>query len=232
MNRRRAADTVGKRFGRLLVLKRTSLKRALCQCDCGVRREMDIYGISHGRTKSCGCLHREHLAGIGDNLRTHGRSASREYRAWRAARRRCHNPDDKAYSYYGGRGIVMCEQWRDDFEKFARDMGECPTGFTLERRDVDKGYSPSNCCWIPKHKQASNKRNSVRIEWQGESLTIAEWSRKLGICQKTIAGRLKTGRSIEEVLRPTSLKSNAKPLRGLSDYHLRLKASLDEREPA
>ena len=218
-----AADTIGKRFGRIVVLERTSLKKALCQCDCGTRRELDIYGIAYGRTKSCGCLHRERLDGIGAERRSHGLSASREYRAWFMARRRCYNPRDKAYSHYGERGIEMCPSWRDDFEAFFRDMGECPAGFTLERSNVDEGYAPGNCCWIPQYKQAANKRNNVRIEWSGENLTIAEWSRKLGIGQKTLSYRYHAGLPLEAVFSTKSLKARDKALRDLPAGHRKLK---------
>lgn len=153
------------------------------------------------------CVNPEHLfLSVSNKQRTHGRSTSREYRAWLSARRRCLNPADSAYADYGGRGIAMCKEWVDDFEAFERDMGKCPTGYTIERLDVNQGYAPSNCCWIPKHRQASNKRNTVKIEWQGETLTIADWSRKLGISQSVIANRRKAGRPLHEVFQTTSLR--------------------------
>lgn len=153
------------------------------------------------------CVNPSHLfLSRGNKRRTHGRSNSREYKSWAAARLRCINPSDKSYNDYGGRGITMCAEWLDDFEAFARDMGECPPGHSIERIDVEQGYSVDNCCWIPKQRQAANKRNSVKIEWRGEAMSVADWAKKTGIAPSVIANRLKSGRPLDEVFQTTRLK--------------------------
>src|SRR4028119_2458272 len=111
----------------------------------------------------------------------HGMAKTPIYRAWRSMRTRCENSKSLFFSYYGGRGIRVCDRWLD-FVKFYEDMGA--TYFphaSLERIDNDTGYEPSNCKWIPRSEQAKNRRSNHVVEYKGISDTIAGWSRRLGI---------------------------------------------------
>jgi hypothetical protein len=125
---------------------------------------------------------------------------SKTYAAWNAAKNRCTNPRNKSWASYGGRGIFMCPRWLESFENFLADMGECPVGLTLERRNNSLGYSPGNCQWATRVAQANNRRNSVFLEFNGERLTIADWARRFGFGWHVIPLRLKLGWSVERTL--------------------------------
>jgi hypothetical protein len=91
---------------------------------------------------------------------THGMSKTPTYIAWVEARKRCHSPQNKRFPSYGGRGIFVCDRWRNSFEAFFSDMGECPEGLTLERKDNDRGYEPGNCVWADRCQQSRNRRSN------------------------------------------------------------------------
>lgn len=166
----RRIDLTGQQFGRLLVLEMVREPgkdaRVRCRCECGAETTVLAYNVRNGNTSSCGCIAREGAAArglviapiIGAANRTHGMRGTRTYVSWLDARKRCHSPQNKRYAYYGGRGIAVCDQWRDSFESFLADMGECPPGLTLERLDNNKGYEPGNCVWATKEQQARNRR--------------------------------------------------------------------------
>lgn len=103
---------------------------------------------------------------------------------------RCYKSSCHAYENYGGRGITVCDRWQD-FTLFYEDNLEHETsGLTIDRTDVEKGYSPENCRWVTMKEQANNKRVTVRIEFNGEEKTLLEWSDLLGINYHTLWSRL------------------------------------------
>jgi len=156
-------DLTDRKFGRLKALKRVENrgKRVywLCECDCGTTKEIQGAHLKNGMISSCGCLNRELI--IARNLK-HGEGKdghiTREYRAWLHMKGRCTIPTDKAYSWYGGRGIGVYDQWKENFRSFLNDMGRCPKGYTLQRMNNDGDYEPSNCLWSPPEDQVKNKR--------------------------------------------------------------------------
>lgn len=110
--------------------------------------------------KSCGCLG---IEARGDRLRTHGRSKTKSYWLYRAIITRCYNPKSAAYKNYGGRGIVMCDEWKASFEAFYAAMGERPEGLSIDRKNNDGPYSKDNCRWATPLQQANNKRRKAPL---------------------------------------------------------------------
>jgi hypothetical protein len=131
---------------------------------------------------------------------THGKSRTPAWRSYHAMMTRCYNERQRTYQQYGGRGITVCDRWRAGFEFFYADMGDRPDGMTLDRLDVNAGYSPSNCRWATDDEQVNNKQDSVILEWQGERLNVAQWSAKTGISRGAIETRIKLGWDIEKTL--------------------------------
>ena len=163
----------------------------LCRCDCGGENIVDSGNLRNGNTRWCQLCasnyKRQHRA-------THGKSRSRVYNIWSKIKERVLNPDHPRYPDYGGRGIDMCPRWAASFEAFDDDMGVPPSDdHQIERKDNDKGYWPDNCVWANRFEQGANKRNNVVLTALGETHILAEWSRKTGLKERTIAKRIKEG---------------------------------------
>lgn len=132
----------------------------------------------------------------------HGMTGCPEWRAWRNMKRRCDSPCRQDYHRYGGRGIKVCERWRDSFLAFYEDMGPRPSDqHTLERVDNDGNYEPSNCVWKTRKEQGQNRCNCRYLTYRGETRTISEWADVTGINQATIQSRVKKqGWGVEKAL--------------------------------
>lgn len=186
-NDRMKHDLTGQTFGRLMAISYAGLfpvyggKNASywnCECSCGTKLKVSAGNLRHSGQKSCGCLRHEFLMRYNT---THGQSRSPTSNMWSHAKSRCFNPKNPKYKDYGGRGITMCDEWRNDFSAFFRDMGACPKGCSLDRRDVNGNYDPTNCRWLRMRNQGANQRKTIWVEIRGRRTCLARACRLLGI---------------------------------------------------
>ncbi|MEV5703041.1 AP2 domain-containing protein [Streptomyces anthocyanicus] len=211
-------DIQGQRFGRLVVLSEAGRKGRkvawLCQCDCGKTTRTTGTLLRTGQSKSCGCTHGGHNA-------THRMTGSRLYGTWKNMLNRTTNPNTKGYTYYGGRGITVCERWRK-FENFYADMG--PTfrdGLSLDRIDSNGNYEPANCRWVDLPEQNRNKRSNVHLTLHGHTLIMSAWAEKLGIPYSRLAYRVSKGwpheRALTEGVAPERVAATLEELEQKTD---------------
>lgn len=165
-------DLTGRRFGKLVVIERDLIspskdfhKRWWCSCDCGNRKSVVASYLRDGRVVTCGCGRKTRL---GDFTRSHGKSDTGAYNSWVGARSRCHNPSNPNFQWYGGRGITMCQRWRDSFSAFLEDMGDRPPGTTIDRINNDGDYTPGNCRWVTQEANCGNTRIAKSVLWRGQ----------------------------------------------------------------
>lgn len=195
---------VGEQFGRLTTVRKLYKNQFghqywLCSCECGESSEVLYSQLRGGKTRSCGCLRFDFTGST-----THGQVKTREYTSWAHMKSRCYRSNDDAYDRYGGRGIKVCDRWRDSFEHFIADMGKCPEGLSLGRIHNDKDYCPDNCRWETFIQQANNKRNNRMVVHSGITKTVAEWSRASGLSSALLIYRLNAGWPTERLLIPAS----------------------------
>lgn len=200
---RRYIDMTGQRIGKLKVIELAGVCENYaiwrCKCDCG--NEVEVRGSALRKsnpTESCGCINKEIQRA---RFKTHGLSRGRTYSSWHAMRERCLNQEHEAFYRYGGRGIGICDEWINDFEKFIGDMGERPKGTSLDRIDNDKGYSKDNCRWVTRKQQCRNKRDNVLLTFNGKTQCVSAWADEIGLKACTLFRRIHDGRmSTEEAL--------------------------------
>ena len=223
-------DLTGQRFGRLVVIGQAidedSLRKEskqhtkfwLCQCDCGKTKIVSSAHLKDGHTKSCGCWHDENARLA---TRTHGMAKTRLHAVWNTMKQRCNNPNNTKYKNYGGRGIKVCDEWKDfiPFYNWAinngydeqAEFGEC----TIDRIDVNGDYCPENCRWVNIDVQMQNMTINRILEYKGEKHTLSEWGRILGKKGKLFKSRIDAGWSVEEAME-------------IPYYHSRRKANVNE----
>ena len=171
---------IGDRFGRLTIISAIPECRLhggkkkrwwLCRCDCGTERYFQSTKLRRGKSTSCGCKRLDNLM-LGTNAKysflTTSLNGKRTYGSWKSMVARCCNPEAINFKNYGGRGIMVCDRWRQSYQNFLDDMGLRPEGLTLGRKDNNGDYEPDNCRWETAEQQYGNKRNTVFIE--GEKL--------------------------------------------------------------
>lgn len=210
----KALKLEGKKFARLLVLKRVENDKKedscwLCLCDCGNKKIVRGYHLTSGRIKSCGCIKKEIIR---SRESTHLLTNTKLYRIWAGIKQRCFNSNHKNYERYKGRGITMCEEWKDDFMSFYNwaIKNGYKNGLTIERINNDGNYSPSNCRWATREEQANNTSRNHFIVFHGEKHTIADWAKKLDIGYKRLSNRINSGLPIEKCFYKGKLSNNGK----------------------
>jgi hypothetical protein len=126
---------------------------------------------------------------------------SPEYVTWVSMKQRCYNPKFKSFKHYGGRGITVCESWRQDFRNFLKNVGAKPSPrHQLDRIDNNKGYYPGNVRWATPNEQSRNRRSTVFLTFRGECKPLITWCEQLGISRLLVAKRVRTGWEHEKAL--------------------------------
>ncbi|MFA7177604.1 MAG: hypothetical protein WC114_10175 [Smithellaceae bacterium] len=194
------ASLAGQRFGRLEVLYYVGQRYAswLCLCDCGQHTAVAGGALRKGKTRSCGCLQAERSAAAST---VHGGYGTTEYRRWDSMIQRCVNKNHKHYHNYGGRGIKVCERWRNSFAAFLEDLGPRPSAnHSIDRIDNNGDYCPENCRWATKAEQVRNTRRNRLVAFRGETLCVADLARRHGLTPQALQGRLNAGWPVERAI--------------------------------
>lgn len=196
-----AYDLLNKRFGKLTVIELTKdrshkERHWKCLCDCGNEHIAKSSSLVHGRAIQCrNCSMKQ----IAESNKKHGCEPKRLHEIYTNMKTRCHNPKYSLYHRYGGRGIKVCPEWEESFSSFrswALSSGY-EDGLSLDRADNDGDYTPENCRWSTIVEQANNRRTNRIISYKGESDTLANWARKIGMSYAVLQARLNAGWSIE-----------------------------------
>ena len=200
-----AMNLIGERFGRLVVIERAGTDASghtawKCKCDCGNEKIARGSHLKVGYIKSCGCLVIDTLR---DNSTKHGLEHTRIYRIWQGMRLRCYNEKSNRFHRYGGRGITICDEWKNNIQSFydwAMSSGY-REDLTIDRIDNDKGYSPENCRWVTIKEQMNHTSKNRHMTINGVKKTIAEWAEESGMNYSTLYTRIITnGWSLERAL--------------------------------
>lgn len=183
---------VGQKFGKLTVKEKHGSRNNrtlwLCQCECGNNTIVNRRYLINGDTKSCGCLKKK------PQVNTHRMSKTPEYVTWCSIKNRCYNKNQKKYKDYGGRGIKVCDRWKNSFINFYSDMGKRPSkAHSIDRINNNDDYSPDNCKWSTPIEQANNTRSNRTIEINGEVKTLAQWCRFYNINHAVVKVRIFRG---------------------------------------
>lgn len=216
---RKYKDLTGQRFGYLVAIKPNGKTKNCniiwdCLCDCGNHTNVTSGNLVRGSITSCGC---KRSYTISEKNKTHGKSGTRLYMVWSRMVTRCTKPSHHAYKDYGGRGITVCEEWKNNYQSFYdwamktgyndnAPMFEC----TLDRIDVDGNYEPSNCRWVTIKEQARNRRSSRIIEYKGKKYCAVELAEKINMSVDTLKRRLNKGWSVDDAVNTPVRKWNRK----------------------
>lgn len=203
----------GTKWGKLTFIRELPAKGKRrfveCRCECGAIVSRRIDALTNEKHKHC-C--RKCVGPLISKRRTrHGASQSLEFKSWCSMRRRCTIPSAHNYSYYGGRGIKVCDEWLKSFPAFLRDMGKRPSiAHTLDRINGDGNYEPGNCRWADQKMQSRNRKDRPTICLNDVTKTIAEWAEITGISDNAIYRRRVAGWPAELILNPAITKQQAK----------------------
>lgn len=211
-------DFSGEILGLLTVVRRIDpeISRPIkweCRCQCGTVKAFTSFSLGLGR-QSCGCQPYHRSRG-----KTHGHSKRRpEYKAWEAMKHRCYNESNKKYHRYGGRGVYVCDRWRNGYADFAADMGIRPSQLhSIDRIDNDGSYTcgkhdlcddcreknaPANCRWATDREQCTNTMRNVYLTANGKTQSLEEWAAELSVTRGCLYNRRWRGWSDEEIIDP------------------------------
>lgn len=183
-------NLIGETFGRLTVISLKGLDKHHsrlweCKCTCGKTSYVRSADLMSGKVVSCGCYSRDMAR---ERATKHLMCDSRLYCIYNNMKTRCYRKNAKHYSNYGGRGITICDEWREDFSNFVKwaSASGYSDDLTIERVDVNKGYSPDNCTWIPLNKQAINRTTTHYVTYKGTKMPLSYLAEKVGLARSTI----------------------------------------------
>lgn len=200
----RLIDLSGQSFGKLTVLERAPNdgRRTMwaCRCSCGKSSIVDADHLRTGHTTSCGCAWVEKCRKHGHAHDRFGRQ-SRTYKAWVNMRSRADGVTEKYQEYYVDRKISVCDRWQR-FENFLADMGECPKGMSLDRRDNNGNYEPKNCRWATPKEQTINRRKTLFVEFGGSRLCLKDACSRAGVLYDTALKRVRRGMTPQQAIQP------------------------------
>jgi hypothetical protein len=193
----RFINILGHEYGRLTVIALYGEKGTqksshwTCKCKCGKVKIVRGSHLRTGRVVSCGCFKDENT---GERFTTHGKTKSRnipaEFNIWQGMIERCHNPSSMSFKNYGGRGIFVCDEWRNNFPAFMAYIGQRPSlKHSVDRINTNLGYQPGNVRWATHKEQARNTRTNCILTYNGESKCLAEWAEIVKIPYHTIKAR-------------------------------------------
>lgn len=190
-------DMTGLTFGCWTVIAESASKSRIikwsCRCVCGTERDVSGGHLRYGGSKSCGC---QMPKGADHPSFKHGMSETPEFKIWLQIHTRCYNENYADWDHYGGRGIRMCPEWKDDFLAFYRDVGRRPSeNHSIDRREVNGDYEPGNCRWATDVEQARNTTRTRWVEYLGQKVCLSEACERSGIPYATAQDRIHAGRN-------------------------------------
>ena len=198
---KRFKDITGQKFGRLTALHRLHNYHKkgtywLCECECGNLKEINYRNLRNNNTKSCGCLCKE------GTHHTHNKTNTKLYNVWCGMKSRCYYKNHNKYDRYGARGIVVCDEWKDDFETFYNWAMEnnYKEGLTIDRIDNDGNYEPINCRWVTNKEQSNNRSTNVNIYYNGYNYNLAQWGNILNLSHAVLSHRYHNNYDTTEML--------------------------------
>ena len=197
---------IGDKFSKLTVIGFVGVNKKkkrvwLCRCECGKEIQVHTGKLTSGHTKTCGCTRIQNIVNaIKISNTKHGMKGTKEYVAWSEMKQRCTNPNAQQYKNYGARGIKVCDRWLNSFENFYADMGKAPEGFSIDRIDVNGDYCPENCRWADYETQQYNRRDTVKITFNGITENLLYWSKRTGISTRNLYERFRRKWSAEKIL--------------------------------
>ena len=198
------SEDIGKKYGRLTIMSIYHKTKGNpiyynAICDCGKITKVQRSNLKNGHTVSCGCRQRE--IGFISNL-THGKSKTPLYQVYKGIKARCFNEHSQFYNYYGGRGITMCDEWRNDYSVF---MNWCfkngyKKGLQIDRIDTNGNYEPTNCRFVTCKINSRNRRNVHVVEYNGEQVFLIDLYKKSQVGRKAFYRRIQSGWSIKKAI--------------------------------
>jgi len=195
-------DLTDQKFGILTVSNRVKNRNGDtywdCICECGNTITVRSDHLRRNKIRSCGCKKGRMIA---EKKIKHGMRKTRLYYIWNAMIQRCENPKSHEAYLYSERGITVCPEWHtfENFMNWALQNG-FKDNLTIDRIDNNGNYEPSNCRWADLITQANNKRTNRRIEYNGETKTLAQWARHFMVDYRSLWQRLKRGWDFEQAI--------------------------------